>query len=111
MSRQHVYFTEKQGGIYILELDSAYEVLILDSGSVLAQTGGVKGMPLQTFKLLIFHITPIISASVAERRRRAAEHPLSRLQLNRSRSCLFFFSFLLFFCQAVRAPLRKTQLG
>lgn len=81
MSRQRRYFTEKQGGIYILELDSAYEVLILDSGSVLARTAGVKGAPLKTLKLLIFHITPIISASVAERRRRAAECPRSRLQL------------------------------
>lgn len=34
-------------------------------------------MPLKTFKLLIFHITPIISASVAELCRRAAEYPLS----------------------------------
>lgn len=47
-------------------------------------------MPLKTFKLLIFHITPIISASVAEPCRGAAEYPLSRLQLlSRSRS--FFF--------------------
>lgn len=69
-----------------MELDSAYEVLILDSGNVLAQTGQVKGMPLKTLKLLIFHITPIISASVAELCRRAAEYPLSRLQLlSRSR--------------------------
>lgn len=37
-------------------------------------------MPLKTLKLLIFHITPIISASVAELCRRAAEYPLLRLQ-------------------------------
>lgn len=59
---------------------------------VLAQTGQVKDVPLKTLKLLIFHITPIISASVAELCRRAAEYLLSCLQLlSRSRSLYFLF--------------------
>lgn len=60
---------------------------------ILAQTGQVKDVPLKTLKLLIFHIAPIISASVAELCRRAAEFLLSCLQLlSRSRSLFFFFS-------------------
>lgn len=63
-------------------------------------------MPLKTSKLLIFHITPIISASVAELCRGAAAYPLSRLQLlSRSRS--FFFLLTPPPLHAARAPCGK----